>query len=122
MALWDYIQHQQIRQLQSDLASTKAEVVRSAADSASRQIAFLEDRVETLTLMCHAMWTLVQEELALTDNDLAERFEKLDLLDGVKDGKLGRTPEPCGECGAKVNPRVGRCLFCGKVPDSRKAF
>ena len=58
----------------------------------------LEDRLERLALICMAMWSLVQSETNLTEDDLFERVKEIDLMDGVTDGKITRQVAQCGSC------------------------
>ena len=73
----------------------------------------LSERLEKLVLVNMAMWSLLQEKVGLTEQDLADRVEQIDLADGVADGKVTRTIRQCPNCGRNVSSRHKRCLFCG---------
>ena len=40
----------------------------------------LEDRLERLALTCMAMWSLIQSETKLTEDDLLQRVKEIDLM------------------------------------------
>ncbi len=86
---------------------------RKAAE-AKTDVKFLEDRLDRMTLLTTAMWTLVQEKVGVTEEELAARIEELDLSDGKRDGKINVKAQPCEGCGRKVSPRHFRCMYCGR--------
>lgn len=85
----------------------------AAAASAQREDVYeLHDRVDRLTLVVAAMWSILQEQ-GLDEAALAERIRQMDEADGLADGKLTPQPGDCTECGAKVAPNLAQCQFCG---------
>ncbi len=79
----------------------------------SAKIDILEDRIDRLMLTCMAMWSLIQEETKLSEEDLLERIKAIDLMDGVADGKVTRQVAKCGKCDRPMSPRHARCIYCG---------
>ncbi len=79
-------------------------------------------QVERLTLVCEAMWSLIQEKTTLSEADLSQRVTDLDMADGVKDNKHSKAPVDCPDCGSKVCRKFGRCLFCGYRPPEETVF
>ncbi len=73
----------------------------------------LEDRLERLALVCMAMWSLIQSQTDLTEDDLLERVKEIDLMDGVADGKITHQVCRCGACDRPVSSRHTRCIYCG---------
>ena len=58
---------------------------------------------------------LLRDTMGLTDQDLVNRVQKLDLEDGVADGKVTRSgPTTCPRCQRTFSPRHRRCLYCGQ--------
>ncbi len=102
---------------QAHMAAGRAEAI--AAKSQSRtsrmatEIRMLAERMDKLILVNMALWSLLQEKTGLTEKDLEDRVEQIDLEDGVADGKVTRTVQECPNCGRRVSPRHKRCLFCG---------
>jgi hypothetical protein len=83
--------------------------------AAARRVGEAEDRVDRALLACEAMWSLLREKLGLTDIDLVERFNQLDLTDGKLDGKMRKTAVSCPKCGKAISRRMARCMYCGQA-------
>ena len=81
----------------------------------------LDARIDRLMLVTEAVWQLLAEKAGLNENDLADRVHELDKLDGVEDGRRQPLASDCS-CGAKVNPKVGMCQFCGAEGPKRSVF
>ena len=73
----------------------------------------LEARLDRATLACEAMWTILRDKFGLSDAQLAERINDIDLSDGQLDGKVRKTAIPCPKCGKKNAPRFSKCMYCG---------
>lgn len=82
----------------------------------------LEDRLDRLTLVCMAMWQLIQERTSLTEEDLATRVAMIDAADGVADGKRTESVQPCPACKRPMSPRHRKCLYCGYAQTAQGAF
>lgn len=91
-----------------------------AADASD--LRYLEDRVDRLSLICMAMWSLLQDKTRLTEQDLMERVKLLDLMDGKEDGKASRTVSQCTKCDRPMNPRHKKCIYCGHGKLIQSAF
>ncbi len=103
-------------------AAGDAARARSAAGSAKRDVAHMEDRLERLSLVCMAMWSLIQDKTKLTEEDLLERVKMIDLMDGVEDGKATRGVQKCRACGRVMSARHRKCLYCGAEKLAKSAF
>lgn len=101
---------------------SKASSAESKARSTELDINRLAARVESLTLTCQAMWELVREQTALTDDDIQERMKQIDLRDGVQDGRLKVTMTECPACGRVTNSRRRICMYCGEAVESDHVF
>ena len=97
-------------------------VTSGEARTAARNVMFLEDRLERLSLVCMAMWSLVQDRTDLTEADLLERVHQLDLMDGKADGKATEHVAKCVKCDRTMNRRHLRCLYCGADKAAGSAF
>ena len=73
----------------------------------------LEARVDKLTLICMALWTLLKDATNLTDEQLAQRVKEIDLSDGRLDGKISHTVHNCPKCNRVLSQKHKRCLYCG---------
>lgn len=103
--------------------------MRAQADStaggnqAQRDVRYLEDRFERLSLVTMAMWSLIQDKTQLTEADLLARVELIDLMDGETDGKAGRVGvTKCRQCSRAMNQRHRRCIYCGAERQVGSAF
>lgn len=83
---------------------------------------YLEDRVDRLSLICMAMWSLLQDKTKLTEEDLMERVKIIDLMDGKEDGKATRTVSRCSRCNRPMNVRHKKCIYCGHAKLISSAF
>lgn len=107
---------------QSAGSYTQRDYTPKQAESPTSDVALLEDRVERLTLVCMAMWSLLQDKTNLTEQDLSERVEVIDMMDGNPDGKASRTVKKCHSCGRPMSMRHRRCLYCGADKLHTSAF
>ena len=91
----------------------------SAMSTRQRNDAFeLHDRIDRLTLVVGAMWSLLEEH-GYTGDDLIARMQELDAGDGSVDGKISASAVPCVQCGAMVAMGQANCQFCGMTsPDT----
>ena len=94
-------------------AEAKATRAKSKALRAEHETQGVEARLDKLTLICMALWSLLSEKTQLTEEDLMERIKKLDLMDGESDGKLQRQVAKCAQCGRVMSSRHTKCLYCG---------
>ena len=75
----------------------------------------LESRLERTLLACEAMWTILRDKLGVTDEQLVERINEVDLSDGKLDGKVRKTPVSCPRCGRTISPKFPKCMYCGQA-------
>lgn len=75
----------------------------------------LEARLDWTLMVCEAMWSLLKEHTALSDERLIDRITELDMADGKLDGKKARPPATCGACRRTVSQRFPKCIYCGAV-------
>ncbi len=116
--LWDLHQHQQIEENKNAIDDVKNEAVQLGE---KLYIPYFKE-LNKLTLICQAMWSLIEERTDLTEKDLLNRVTELDLKDGKLDGKYTTPPVDCPKCGAKICKKYNRCLFCGQEAPEGSAF
>ena len=117
MLLWGLHQSRQASTAQSEAARAT-----SRAATADRNVEALIDRLDKLTLVNMAVWSLVRERLELTEEQLAERVREIDLADGVEDGKVTSQVAKCPKCGRVMSPRHKKCFYCGAAKLTITAF
>lgn len=99
---------------QSFWTNRRANQASNQINRAESEIEQLHERVENLALICMAMWSLLKEKTALTEDDLKQRVHEIDQADGVVDGKMTTTPvQTCPKCGNTLSKRYRKCLYCG---------
>ena len=75
----------------------------------------VDARLERTLLAVEAMWTLLREKLGLSDLELVERINELDVSDGKLDGRVRKTPVSCPACGRAMSRKFPRCMYCGQA-------
>jgi hypothetical protein len=96
------------------LSRAAAEATGSAR-RASTSVAQLEDRLDRATLACEAMWHILRDKLGVTDEELLNRMNDLDLTDGELDGKVRKGAVTCPACDRTITSRFPRCMYCGQA-------
>ncbi|MEM7682959.1 MAG: hypothetical protein AAF288_13480 [Planctomycetota bacterium] len=90
---------------------------------AAREVAFLEKRLDRAVLVNLALWSLIQDKLGLTEEDLLSRVRVLDEMDGKADGKAAADRvAPCHACKRPVSQRQDKCMYCGAEKRVSSAF
>jgi hypothetical protein len=97
-------------QSQLDASSQQAEGVARRAETTAE----LEARLDRTALACEAMWTILRDKLGLTDEQLIERINDVDLSDGQLDGKVRKSPVSCPRCGRTMSRKFPKCMYCGQ--------
>ena len=98
-------------------------VTKSTSGTAdASDLRYLEDRVDRLSLICMAMWSLMQDKTNLTEQDLMDRVKMIDLMDGKADGKATKTVSKCTRCDRPMNVRHKKCIYCGHAKLISSAF
>lgn len=103
-------------------AAARAASAETSARAAGREVRQLEEKIDRLSLVCMAMWSLIQDKTGVTEEDLLQRVRALDLMDGVADGKATRTVSRCQSCQRVMSPRHRKCLYCGQDKLVQSAF
>ncbi|MFW5882588.1 MAG: hypothetical protein ACOCVS_03045 [Planctomycetota bacterium] len=85
-------------------------------------MAHLSQRLDRLCLACQALWELVRDNTALSDEDIATKVAEVDLRDGQSDGKLRTRGGLCPDCQRPLNARHDHCLYCGTPVPSASPF
>lgn len=105
---WNLFQSLQIRSNSTNASEANIKSRRNSSD-----IAILEEKIDALSLACHAMWEILQKKHGVTITELESMIEELDLRDGQLDGKLDLDAKNCPDCGHKLNKRHKNCFYCG---------
>jgi formate-dependent nitrite reductase cytochrome c552 subunit len=84
----------------------------------------LEQRYERMRLVTAALWQLLKAHTGLTDADLKQYIEKVDLADGKLDGKIARKggAMDCPHCTRRILKTAVVCPWCSKRLATGDAF
>ncbi len=86
----------------------------SAARKAQGKASDVDVRLERTVLACEAMWSILRDKLGVTDEELVERINDIDLSDGKLDGQVRKTAVACPKCGRTIARRFPQCMYCGQ--------
>ncbi len=71
-------------------------------------------RLDRLTLVCAALWEIVEERGEIPDNLLRDKIHSIDLRDGKLDGRYQPKKIDCTGCGRILTRANNRCIYCGR--------
>ena len=94
-------------------AQAQADTATDRAKEALSKTYDLSGRIDRLSLVCLAMWELLQQKTGISEEDLLSKVKEIDLRDGKLDGKLQKKVAQCSQCGRVLSRQHGRCLYCG---------
>ncbi len=86
-----------------------------AGNGIRTKVESLGNDVEKLFMVTEALWTLLKEVNGLTDADLENVIQEIDLRSGKLDGKRARQERPvCSACQRRNSGKTPNCMYCGK--------
>jgi hypothetical protein len=116
---WEFYQQRQISGARD--AATRAQF---KAEQLMDHVRSLEDKLDSLALTCQAMWEILRDRSSITEEDLANKVQEIDLRDGKLDGRLNRSESEraCPKCARLLHRRHAKCLYCGCEAGKTNAF
>ncbi|GAA5445185.1 hypothetical protein Misp06_03382 [Microbulbifer sp. NBRC 101763] len=106
---WDAFQQSQISDNQKLSSDAKHDA--KAALSSVRE---LEEKVDRLSLLCHALFEELERSTGFSESQLKEKMAEIDLRDGKLDGKFDPiSGKNCLDCGHKIRKSRPNCFWCG---------
>ena len=90
-----------------------ADAGRSARKAATK-VEQLETRCDRALLVCEALWTIMRDKLGVSEDELVNRVNEIDLSDGQLDGKVRRPSWSCPKCHRTIPRRFAKCMYCGQ--------
>lgn len=103
-------------------AEQEARAAESKADAVVTEFARLQRRLDRLALASQAMWELLRERCALTEDELAAKILEVDLRDGTTDGRMQTQITDCPQCSARSNSKRSTCIMCGAALAVKQRF
>ena len=89
--------------------------VRTDVNVGLQELDSLRRQYQALALTCQAMWEVLSERLGVTEDQLRERIQALDLRDGKLDGRLQQPQQQqCPGCGTRIQANRPSCYVCGR--------
>ena len=73
----------------------------------------LTSDVDKLTILCQALWSLVEGNTDLTLEDLETKIHALEAADEKVLEELGDLKQSCPRCSAAIPVNMTKCQFCG---------
>lgn len=109
---WELYQQQQIF-----AAKMEAADARFTARNARLRISKLEELCYKSLLVSAALWSLLRDKCGLSEDELLERVNQIDVTDGKLDGRVRHPPAECLKCKRITPRRLYECIYCGeKLP------
>lgn len=115
--LWEVNQNRRIAD-----ASGSASSAKDAATDAKWMARDVQRKLDALLLTNMAMWSILEEKLGVTEDELTQRVREIDLRDGKVDGRLVRDAVECPKCKRVMSARHQRCMYCGEEALTKRAF
>ncbi len=94
--------------------ATAGEASRTARTTQTT-VAELEQRLDRAMMACEAMWVMMRDKMGITDVELIDKINEIDLSDGQLDGKVRKTAVSCPKCRRTISRRHPRCMYCGQT-------
>jgi hypothetical protein len=112
MTLWDSYQDIRTKHVAESIIHRDAKL-RDLRECVSQLEGEFNSNFDKLTLLCRAMWSLIEENTDLTEEDLESKILELELLEGKLFEESEETVESCPSCNAAIPADMDRCQFCG---------
>ncbi|WKD51108.1 hypothetical protein [Microbulbifer spongiae] len=107
--LWDAFQQSQISDNQKRSSDAKND-----SALALRSVRELEEKLDRLSLLCHALFEELERTTGFSEAQLKEKMLEIDLRDGKLDGKVNLTAgKKCPDCGHQIKKSRPNCFYCG---------
>ncbi len=110
--LFDVFQQGLIANAQNVAKSARQDAI-AASDRVHFEVQRLEAKIDGLSLICEALWEMLKEQNALSDEDIHNRIAQIDLRDGRRDGRISGVPAKCPNCARPGHTRLASCMYCG---------
>lgn len=96
-------------------ASMEARAAQRSAGEAQAGLAEVEAHCDRAMLICEALFTILRDKLGVTEEELIQRVNDIDLSDGQLDGKAKKSSAvTCPKCDRTISKRFPRCMYCGQ--------
>jgi len=107
---------------QAEKAYESSKIAKSNISSLSSEVQYLRDELLRLYLITESLWELLKNKFGVTDSELKDIIQEIDLRDGKIDGNAIPEPQICPRCQRSVSIRSNQCIFCGFRPEKERIF
>ena len=120
MSFWDNMFDSEYRQ-RKDINTLRANMmdmsdVASAVEPMRGEVTHMRMKLDQLGLLCEALVQLLELKGGFKREELTLMIQRLDLADGVEDGRIGPNhtagAPKCPNCNRPANPKREACIYC----------
>jgi len=100
-----------------DASSARVEAGQASSDAREAQSAVgaMQHDIARLLMITEALWLFLKKEHGYTDDALVQAITSIDMRDGVRDGKVTKSPPvACPACRRPNSGKHPNCIYCGK--------
>ena len=108
--IFDLYHNSTIREARHKATGAQDEIIRLRAE-----VEDLRRQTDSFTLAVQALWELLRNEARLSDAELVEKIQEVDLRDGEADGRISASVVGCTACGRRSRSTRRRCVYCGNL-------
>jgi hypothetical protein len=112
MSLWDSFQELRVKHAIEDIVPGNARTS-ELGESVGRLETELTADIDKLTLVCQALWSLLEENTDVTVEDLESKIHDLEVLDKKVLDEIDQGRISCPRCNAAIPANMDKCQFCG---------
>ncbi len=108
--IFDLYHNSTIREARHKATGAQDEVIRLR-----NEVENLRRQTDSLMLTVQALWELLRNEARLSDAELVEKVQEVDLRDGEADGRITASVVGCTACGRRSRSTRRQCVYCGDL-------
>jgi hypothetical protein len=109
--LWDVFQQAQIHSAANQADSAKQDSARTDRQLQT-ETQRLESKIDGLALICQALYEVLRERTAISEQEIEAKIKEIDLRDGRSDGRITGHPTQCPNCNRTAHTRQNVCMYC----------
>jgi hypothetical protein len=112
MSLWDSFQELRVNHALELIIPMNARTS-ELGESVGRLESALASDIDKLTLVCQALWSLLEENTDVTLEDLEGKLGELETQDKEVLDAIDQARTSCPRCNATIPANMDKCQFCG---------
>lgn len=110
--------------LNADVGAAQIDALsaKSKVNDVAYRVKDLEEALSRSNLVSQALWEILQDKLAISEEELLAKVAEVDQRDGRRDQRMSPQLGTCPHCSRTVNTRHRKCIFCGEELPRPRAF